>query len=113
MTRRNLIIIHRGPEYDPDFEAISLKVRALDPALVIYSLPARLKGALPEEAWQYPTLTVALQGDFRLKIRRGPVLRNRLIGRRCSGGTAFRRRPPCPSAPAWRSTPSCSATLWC
>lgn len=81
MTRRNLIIIHRGPEYDSDFEAISLKVRALDPAMVIYSLPARLKTDLPAGAWQYPTLTVALQGDFRLKVKRGPVLRNRMIGK--------------------------------
>lgn len=91
MTRRNLIIIHRGPEYASDFETISLKVRAIDPAMVIYSLPARLKADLPTGAWQHPTLTVALQGNFRLKVKRGPVLRNRMIGK-LDQQAAFRAR---------------------
>ena len=102
MTRRNLIIIHRGPEYDPDFETISLKVRDLDPDLVIYSLPARLKGGLPEDAWQHPTLTVALQGDFRLTVKRGPVLRNRMIGKLDQQAVFRRHGIPTPPALPFR-----------
>ena len=76
MTRRNLILIHRGPEYEQDFAEISAKVFALDPDITIYSLATRSTEQLPEAAWQRPTLTVALNAKFYLKVKRGPVLKN-------------------------------------
>ena len=76
MTRRNLILIHRGPEYEQDFEEISAKVFALDSDITIYSLATGSTDQLPEAAWQRPTLTVALNSEFNLKIKRGPVLKN-------------------------------------
>jgi len=79
MTRRNLIIIHRGPDYEADFDAISQKVFALDDDITIYSVPAKLEAQLPPEVWRHPTLTVALTTDYRLKIARGPILANRAI----------------------------------
>lgn len=79
VTKRNLIIIHRGPDYERDFDEIATKVNALDRDITVYHLPAALRVDLPVSAWQYPTLTVALTPRFRLTIRRGPVLRNEAI----------------------------------
>lgn len=76
MTRRNLILIHRGPEYEEDFKEISEKIFALDPDITIYALAAGSDDQLPEAAWQRPTLTVALNPVFNLRVRRGPVLKN-------------------------------------
>jgi hypothetical protein len=81
MTRRNLILIHRGPEYEQDFEEISAKVLALDPDITIYSLAAGSTDQLPESAWQRPTLTVALNSKFNLKVKRGPILKNHQISK--------------------------------
>ncbi len=79
MTKRNLVLIHRGPEYQADFDDIAKKVNALDRDITVYHLPASLRAELPLSAWQYPTLTVALTSKFRLPVRRGPVLRNQAI----------------------------------
>lgn len=79
MTKRNLILIHRGPEYEKDFDEIAAKVNALDRDITVYHLPGNLRVELPMSAWQYPTLTVALMSKFRLPIRRGPILRNHAI----------------------------------
>lgn len=76
MTKRNLILIHRGPEYQQDFDEIASKVNALDKNITVYHLPFGLDAELPKHAWQYPTLTVALAAEFELQIKRGPVLRN-------------------------------------
>src|SRR5436190_22666659 len=81
MTRRNLILIHRGPEYEQDFEEISAKVFALDPDITIYSLATGSTDQLPELAWRRPTLTVALNSTFNLKVKRGPILKNHLISK--------------------------------
>jgi hypothetical protein len=79
MTKRNLILIHRGPEYEKDFDEIAAKVNALDRDITVYHLPGNLKVELPVSAWQYPTLTVALMSKFRLTIRRGAILRNQFV----------------------------------
>jgi hypothetical protein len=78
MTSRNknLILVHRGVEYEKDFDEIAAKVNSLDPTITIYHLPMTLDADLPVSAWQYPTLTVALNSHFRIPIRRGPILRN-------------------------------------
>ena len=76
MIKRNLIIIHRGPEYERDFDELAAKINALDRDITVYHLPATLKVELPIAAWQHPTLTVSLSSKFRLPIRRGPVLKN-------------------------------------
>lgn len=79
MTRRNLILVHRGPDYERDFEEIAQKVNALDRKITIYQLSAGYRGGLPEGAWDLPTLTVALSATFGLKIMRGPILSNGYI----------------------------------
>lgn len=79
MTKRNLILIHRGPEYERDFDDIARKVNALDRDITVYHVPGSLRSELPVSAWQYPTLTVALMSKFRLPIRRGPILKNHAI----------------------------------
>ena len=81
MTKRNLIIIHRGPEYKRDFDEIAAKVNALDRNITVYHLPNTLECELPVSAWQYPTLTVSLSAKFRIAIRRGPILKNYAIGK--------------------------------
>lgn len=79
MTKRNLILIHRGPEYERDFDEIATLVNSIDRDITVYHLPNDLEVELPVSAWQYPTLTVALMSKFKLPIRRGPILRNRFI----------------------------------
>ncbi|HUQ38305.1 MAG TPA: hypothetical protein VM144_18200 [Aestuariivirga sp.] len=79
MTRRNLILIHRGPKYEQDFAEISTKIFALDPDITIYSLATGTTDQLPQTAWQRPTLTVALNAKFNLEVKRGPVLKNHQI----------------------------------
>lgn len=81
MTRRNLILIHRGPEYERDFEEIAQKVNALDRKITIYQLSAGFRAEMPAGSWDVPTLTVALSSDFGLKVRRGPVLKNAYINK--------------------------------
>lgn len=75
MTKRNLILIHRGPEYERDFDEIAATVNAIDKDITVYHLPASLRVELPVSAWQYPTLTVALTSQFKLPIRRGPIFK--------------------------------------
>jgi hypothetical protein len=79
MTRRNLILIHRGPEYEEDFLEIVSRVRALDGDISVYPVPSSMGEELPESVWQFPTLTIALVAKFKVPIRRGPVLKNHSI----------------------------------
>jgi hypothetical protein len=81
MSRRNLILIHRGADYERDFEEIAQKVNALDGGITIYQLSAGFTAHLPDAAWQHPTLTVALSSRFGVTIRRGPVLKNHYINK--------------------------------
>jgi hypothetical protein len=81
MTRRNLILIHRGNAYERDFEEIAEKVYAIDPSITVFVVPGHLGGALPATEWRYPTLTVALTSKFKLPIRRGPILQTQQIGK--------------------------------
>jgi hypothetical protein len=76
MTRRNLVLVHRGPEYEQDFQEISEKIFAMDPDITIYALSAGSDDQLPEAAWQWPTLTVAFTSRYKLKVRRGLILNN-------------------------------------
>jgi len=76
MTRRNLILIHRGPEYEQDFQEIAAKAHAIDPSITIFYVGAGLRETLPDAEWQYPTLTVSLNQEFGFAIKRGPILRN-------------------------------------
>jgi hypothetical protein len=79
MPERNLVIIHRGPEYVQDFREIAEKISAIDPSISVYSIDPRASRIMPDEAWNNPTLTVALMPNFGLNIRRGPILMNRQI----------------------------------
>jgi hypothetical protein len=80
MTRRNLILIHRG-HAERDFREIAEKVHALDRSITVFCVPANLEAAIPDPEWRYPTLTVAMGSDFKLPIKRGPVLKNHQISK--------------------------------
>lgn len=79
VTKRNLILIHRGPEYVEDFEEIAAKVESLDRDITVYYAAHRAKVRLPATAWAHPTLTVSLVDNFLLPVERGPILRNRMV----------------------------------
>src|SRR5436190_24114964 len=79
MTERNLILIHRGLEYERDFDEIANKVFALDGSITIYSLGNGYTVQLPDSAWKKPTLVVALTSQYNLKVKRGTILTNHLI----------------------------------
>jgi len=79
MSRKNLILLHRGPRYENDFREIAEKVNALDPSITVIYLHAGLNASLPDAEWGFPTLTVALCEEFHLPIKRGPVLKNHPI----------------------------------
>jgi hypothetical protein len=81
MTRRNLILIHRGVAYERDFNEIAEKVNALDRSITVFALPAKLDAAIPAAEWRYPTLTVAMTSKFKLPIKRGPIMKNQQIGK--------------------------------
>ncbi|MGE0240427.1 MAG: hypothetical protein AB7F09_03795 [Parvibaculaceae bacterium] len=81
MAKRNLILIHRGPEYDRDFKEIARKVTAIDKDITVYALADSSMAQLPGLAWMWPTLVVALMSDYRLQIKRGTVLRNTQIAK--------------------------------
>lgn len=100
MAQRTLIIIHRGPDYERDFDEIAAKIHALDRGITVYHLPAGHRTELPESAWRHPSLCVALVSRFRVPIRRGPVLRNQKIGK-LAQQEIFRRHgiPTPPSLP--------------
>ena len=79
MPQRNLIIIHRGPDYVRDFEEIARKISDLDPTIAVYCSDHSVTRVMPDDAWKRPTLTVALLEKFMADIKRGPVLANRAI----------------------------------
>lgn len=79
MPERNLIIIHRGPEYVRDFTEIAERISAFEPSISVLCIDSRTTRAMSDDAWKRPTLTVALMSRFKADIRRGPVLTNRAI----------------------------------
>lgn len=79
MTRRNLILIHRGREYERDFVEIAEKVHGLDPDITIYTLGSAVRQGLPEAAWRHPTLVVAVHPAFKLDVKRGHVIKSHVI----------------------------------
>jgi hypothetical protein len=79
MPERNLVIIHRGPDYVRDFREISDRITAIDPEISVFAIDARTSRVMPDDAWARPTLTVALLAKFAAQIRRGPILANRAI----------------------------------
>ncbi|WP_119391373.1 hypothetical protein [Taklimakanibacter lacteus] len=76
MAKRNLIIVHRGPEYEKDFREIAKKVVAIDKDISVYAVPNQSTVQLPSLAWMWPTLVVSLTSEYRLQIKRGSVLNN-------------------------------------
>jgi hypothetical protein len=79
MPKRNLILIHRGPEYKQDFKEIAEKVTAIDKDITVYALANSSVTQLPSLAWLWPTLVVALTPEYRLQVKRGTVLKNSQI----------------------------------
>lgn len=79
MAKRNLILIHRGPEYEQDFKEIARKVTAIDKGVTVYALANNSMAQLPPLAWMWPTLVVAFTPKYRLQVKRGTVLRNSQI----------------------------------
>jgi len=76
MIRYTLILIHRGPEYERDFREIAQKVVDLDDTIRVYYCSVQAVDDLNPAAWQRPTLVVALQDTFHLRVKRGTILRN-------------------------------------
>src|SRR5262245_52423159 len=76
MAKRNLILIHRGPEYEKDYKEIAKKIVAIDKDIAIYALANFSTAQLPGLAWMWPTLAVSTTSEFRLQLRRGALLRN-------------------------------------
>lgn len=93
---RNLVIIHRGPEYDRDFREISARIAAVDPGIAVFPVGPVVPRPIPEEAWTRPTLTVALLARYLVEIRRGPVLVNRPIHKTGQHHIFTRARLPVP-----------------
>lgn len=89
MTQRNLILIHRGPEYRADFSEIAHKVEALDPSISTYVLDHQTRTRLPDAAWQRPTLVVSLFSEFALRIERGTIIRSHVIDKVVQAETAI------------------------
>jgi len=81
MSERNLIIIHGGPDYVRDFDEIAQKISAIDPAISVFCIDRQTERVMPDDAWERPTLTVALLGKFKANIKRGLILTNRLIAK--------------------------------
>jgi len=79
MSKQNLIVIHRGPEYVRDFEEITEKIFAIDPAISVFCIDQSVSRVMPDDAWERPTLTVALMTKFNAEIKRGRILMNRSI----------------------------------
>src|SRR5687768_15442593 len=79
MSERNLIIIHRGPDYVRDFEEIARKIFAIDPAVSVFCIDGQTSRVMPDDAWKRPTLTVALKFRFKADIKRGLILTSRQI----------------------------------
>ena len=79
MSERNLIVIHRGPEYARDFEEIAQKIGAIEPAISVFCIDQTASRIMPDDAWDRPTLTVALTTKYKVDIRRGPILTSRSI----------------------------------
>lgn len=102
MTKRNLIIIHRGPEYEQDFDEIAAKVNALDRDITVYHLPANHSAELPNRAWEYPSLTISLTSRFKLPVRRGPILKNYAIEKLAQQDIFRKHGIPTPSACRFR-----------
>ena len=102
MSQRNLILVHRGKNYEQDIGEIAGKVNALDRSITVYHLSAEVETDLPASAWQYPTLTVSLSSKFRIPVRRGPILSNRAIGKLTQQDTFRRNGIPTPPALPYR-----------
>lgn len=77
-TPRNLIILVNPRALDPrDMVEIGRRVAAMDRSLrVVIGTPLDDDGILPEDRWQYPTLTVSLCRPGRFRPRRGSLLHN-------------------------------------
>ena len=103
MPERNLIIIHRGPEYVRDVREIAEKMSARDPGISVFCVDPGTTSAMPDENWGKPTLTVALMSKFKADIRRGPVLANRAIHK--TGQHRIFMRAGLPTPPTLRFTP--------
>jgi hypothetical protein len=103
MPERNLIIIHRGPDYVRDFEEVAERISAIEPGISVVCIDSRTTRVMPEEAWNRPTLTVALMAKFRAEIRRGPVLANRAIHK--TGQHRIFMQAGLPTPPTARFTP--------
>jgi hypothetical protein len=79
MTERNLILIHRGPEYEQDFVEIARKVRSIDRSIATNVLSYKSPSQLPQSVWSRPTLVVALINQFMLRVKRGTIIKSHTI----------------------------------
>lgn len=103
MRKFTLIVIHqRGADYERDFAEICGKVQSLDPEIAAYAADTHTRTPLPSSEWQRPTLVVALQNQFHLKVARGTVLHNHEIEKLVQGQILRRSGLPAPPAVPFR-----------
>ena len=103
MPDRNLIIIHRGPEYVRDFTEIAARISTIEPSISVFCVDSKTARVMADDAWKRPTLTVALMSRFNAHIRRGPVLANRAIHK--TGQHRIFMQAGLPTPPTVRFTP--------
>src|SRR4029079_3006503 len=72
--RYTLILLYRS-ESEADFKAISDRIRARAPEIIVVTGPVHANSNLPEIIWSYPTLTVAFAANIKLVPKRGLVYR--------------------------------------
>ena len=78
MTKRNLIIVHRGPEYERDFQEIAEKIRTLDANIDVFVCDPRSFSSLPKSVWERPVFILALIGN-QFVFPRGAILQSKQI----------------------------------
>jgi len=76
--RYTLILLHRS-ESEADFKAISDRIRARAPEIIVVTGSVHANSDLPEIIWSYPTLTVAFAANIKLVPKRGLVYRCRRV----------------------------------
>jgi hypothetical protein len=66
MPNRNLVIVHRGSEYERDFSEIAARTAEIDPGIEVDPVGPGKPRAMPGDGWSRQTLTVALNSHSAL-----------------------------------------------
>jgi hypothetical protein len=78
-AKYSLVLIHRGPEYDADFDEIKQEIERITHDISVFVTDISGRRRIPTETWTRPTLVVALNQFFRHQILRGKVLHSKPV----------------------------------